>query len=222
MKYATVLVGLYKAGLFLPTKLESLRQLSNFNDCDIILLNCQNLNHERDIYQDFLLLPNVYEIFYNDYVKLYSSWNDGIKSRQSKYIINSNVDDMMHPDCIVRLGEVLDKSDHAIVSSQVLITDTPNQLWPNWDHVDRMPLYPYPYSSAGPSPLWRSALHDKYGYFDDYYVIGDARIWEKWYAGGEAFNLYPEDLVLYYRSPTSLERRFDGDVTLRDLDLTSP
>jgi len=136
--------------------------------------------------------------------------------------MNSNVDDMLHPDYVSLCTEYLDSHpDIAVVSSRVIMTDTPNQIYPDWEWCDEMPFHAYPQSTAGPCPVWRRSLHEKYGYFDNYRVIGDARMWEKWLAGGEKFGLLDKKLVLYLRNPNSLERRRDPTTgrSLRELDL---
>lgn len=218
----TVLVSIYKGARYIDSKIQSLIQQTIFNEAQIVLLNCQNLENEKELYQDFLKYPNVIEITYNSYETLYKTWNDGIRLTDSKYITNSNLDDQWHNTYLERCSQYLDEhSDVAIVSTGVKITDQANQVWPNWKHHDVMPKHIYPLSSAGPSPMWRRSLHDKYGYFGDYYVIGDARFWEALHANNEKFELIHDDLVLYYIHPESLERRADENTQtlLRDLDL---
>lgn len=222
-KLATILVGLYRSKDFIAAKIKDLQQLTAFDQCWIVLLNCQDLDGESRVYSDFVRdNDNVLEIKYTTHVNLYPTWNDGIAITNSKYVMNSNADDMLHPDYVNICAEYLDANeDTAIVSSRVLMTDVPNQLYPDWEWSDEMPFHPYPKSTAGPCPLWRRSLHDKYGYFDDYRVIGDARMWEKWLAGGEKFGLIDKKLVLYLRNPVSLERRNDPatGISLRELDL---
>jgi hypothetical protein len=221
-KLITVLISLWKAGRFLEAKLENLQLLQGFSDCWIVLLNCQNHDNESNIYRRFLKYDNVLEIMYDNYIRLYPTWNDGIKATKSRYIMNSNVDDMLHPTYVRRCCGWLDsKQEYACVSSRVLITRKSNQPdYTTWKWSDKMPFRSYPHSSAGPCPVWRRSLHEKHGYFGDYRVIGDARMWERWYADGEQFGLIKEDLVLYYRHNQSLEVRHDSNgKSFRNLDL---
>ena len=223
-KSVTILVAIYNAKEFIKAKIENLQQLSTFDDCWVVLLNCLDNQNESEIYRDFVRSnDNVLEIKYGAHVNLYPTWNHGIAITNSKYIMNSNVDDMLHPVYASQCARYLDDNpDIAVVSSRVLMTDTPNQVDHNiWEWCDEMPFHPYPLSSAGPCPMWRRSLHEKYGYFGDYRVIGDARMWEKWLAGGEKFGLLDEKLVLYLRNQQSLERRCDPQtgIPLRELDL---
>lgn len=223
MYKVTVLISLFKAAAYIESKIKSLQAQTIFQQSQIVLLNCQDLENESTLYAKFMREhENVMEIRYNHYIGLYRSWNDGINNTDSVFICNANCDDQWHPEYLERCVEFLEtNSDYAVVSSRILITDIPNQLWPNWQSHDELPFHPYPLSTAGPCPVWRRSLHDKYGYFDDYFVIGDARLWEKWFAGGEKFGLIDDRLVLYYLSRESLERRRDTitGLTLRELDL---
>jgi len=222
-KLITILVGIYDSRKFIEAKIRNLQQLTVFSDCWVVLLNCLDLGRESEIYADFVRdNDNVIEIRYSTHVHLYPTWNDGIVVTNSTYIMNSNVDDMLHPDYVSLCTEYLDSHpDIAVVSSRVIMTDTPNQIYPDWEWCDEMPFHAYPQSTAGPCPVWRRSLHEKYGYFDNYRVIGDARMWEKWLAGGEKFGLLDKKLVLYLRNPNSLERRRDPTTgrSLRELDL---
>lgn len=221
-KTATILIAIYKAGQYIEAKIKNLKQQTYFDRCNIVLLNCQNLDNEATVYADFLAEnPNVMEISYDKHTRLYPTWNDGIKTTESTYIMNSNVDDMLHPQYVEACSKWLDENqDYCCVTTGILLTHKPNQLWPNWDWKDRLPFRVYPTSTAGPCPLWRRSLHDKYGFFGNYRVIGDAKMWEKWLAGGEKFGMLKRDFVLYYAHSGSLERRTDTKgQSFRDLDL---
>lgn len=223
-RLVTILVALYKSGEFVESKIASLKQ-QTIDDAWIVFLNCQNLHNELEACERYAAEnPNVINIVFNDHTLLYDTWNVGIQHTQSKYIVNYNADDQWHPAFLERCTTQLELHQNVgILSTGVLITHKPNQVWPNWQHHDRMPFYPYPQSSAGPCPMWRRELHAKYGHFGSYRVIGDARFWEKLHAGGETFGLIPDDLVLYYMSGASLERRRDDNgKSFRDLDMEQP
>lgn len=219
----TVLVAIYRAGRFLAAKLKTLADQTIFSECQIVLLNCQNLDSERAIYQDFVVdNHNVITIEYDNHRRLYSTWNDGIAATQSDYIINSNCDDMLHPACFEYLADALDNNPEcAVAHGNSYVTDIPCQHWPNWcwhGLIETM----YPGGTAGPCPMWRRSLHDRFGPFNDYRTIGDARMWERWTANGVRFWHVPEALTLYYHAPGhNLETRCDEATgrALRDLDI---
>jgi len=219
----TILIALYKAGEFIKSKLESLKNQTIIDNSTIVFLNCQNRDNETVLCEEFASTrPNVINIVFDKYISLYDSWNIGITKTNSEYIVNYNADDQWHPSYLEKCCDYLDlNQDIAIVSTGVLITNIPNQIWPNWIYHDKIPSHPYPLSTAGPCPVWRRKLHEKYGLFGSYHVIGDARMWEKFHSGGEKFGVINEDLALYYCSQESLERRRDNITgqLLRDIDL---
>ena len=224
MYKVTVLIAIYKSGEYIDSKIKSIIQMQDFKDTEFIFLNCQNLHEESEKIKPLCLqYPNIKQLHFDQHVNLYMTWNAGIQLSNSEYITNYNADDQWHPKYIRKCVEYLDKNkDVAIVSTKVLKTYTPNQVHPNWSYHDRMPVYAYPLSSAGPSPMWRRSLHGVYGLVGDYRVIGDARFWEQLHAGNERFGLLEEDLVLYYVTSESLERRVDNITghTYIDLDLS--
>ncbi len=223
----TVLTAIYRAGNYIKAKIENLLEQTIFDQVQFVLLNCQNLDDERSTYQPILSKPNVIEISYAQHVHLYKTWNDGITNTNSNYLCNSNVDDLWRPTYLERCCEYLDTNpDTACLSTAIGVTSIPNQINHTQWRTDQgqLPVLPFPSSTAGPCPVWRRELHDKYGLFDDRCaVIGDAIMWEKWLAGGEKFVAIPDRLVLYYASGNSLERKRDPQTKhlLRDLDLVS-
>lgn len=216
-----MLVALYRAGKFLEHKLKSLEQQTLFEQCQIVLLNCQNLNNERALYCNFASKhDNVKVIEYDRYTKLYPTWNDGIRQTESEYIMNSNVDDQLHPNCIAMLAAALDTAseEYGIATSDSYISSTPNQVWPNWQWEGRINAH-YPGSTLGPCPMWRRSLHDRFGYFEDKYVVGDALMWHKWYRAKVKFIKVPGPLSLYYKGNNLETRRDEKGRSLRDLDM---
>lgn len=134
MKKIVVLVALYKAGEHLAGKLRNLKVQTYFDQAQIVLLNCQNLDGESSIYADFVRdNQNVYTIEYDYHVTLYDSWNDGLKRTQSEYVTNANVDDRWHPSYLEVMSKYLDDhQDVGVVSSNVLTTSIPNATFP-WE-----------------------------------------------------------------------------------------
>lgn len=231
MKKVTILIATYVSDEeMIRSKIISLLDQTILSNTNIVILNCQDFGNESMNFRPLCRGhgedgARVVEVVYHNYIKLYESWNDGIRLTESDYIVNYNMDDGWRPDFLEKCVDFLDKNpDYAVVSSRILTTNVPNQVYgnhPSWSKVDgELPFLPYPESTAGPCPMWRRSLHDKYGYFDERcHSIGDAIMWEKWLAGGERFGLIDEPLTLYYRNPESLERRTENGISLRDRDL---
>lgn len=212
MAKITILVGMYKAGQFIEAKLDNLKRQSIIKDCHIVFLNCQNLDNEDTICRDFIsknddITATILD--YDKHVSLYTTWNDAIRTTSSEYIVNANVDDMWHESYLERLTNILDEhEDYSVAYTYVLSTSIKNQSDPSkWINQGGLSTKPFPGGTMGPCPVWRRLLHDIYGYFNNFQVISDGLMWEKWRRGGEKFYQVPEPLVLYFHNPNSLERR---------------
>lgn len=212
-------MALYGSGKFIKSKLDDLRMQTVFDDCNIVLLNCQNLHNEKEVYSSFVVeYQNITVIEYNDYKRLYTTWNDGILNSRSKYLSNSNVDDRLHPDYYERLTNTLDKNpDYDVCASNVYVTGHINQNWPNWSWHGDLTIA-YPGGTVGPCPVWRRSLHSKYGLFEDYRVVSDALMWHKWQSNGVKFLKVHDHLALYHQG-ANLETRYDPETGKRLMDL---
>lgn len=222
-KKVTVLVAVYRARQFIDHKIQTLRNQTAFKDCHFVLLNCQNIQQEHRSCKRFAdsFPDNVTLINYTDHKRLYTTWNDGIRATSSPYVMNSNVDDMLHIECIATLIDALDKNpEYGVAHCDHYVTQKPNQHWPAWDEYHGEIVTQYPLGTAGPCPMWRRSLHEQFGLFPEYRVIGDARMWEKWDAGGVKFLRVPKTMVMYYQGG-NLEIRLDETTgrSLRDLDI---
>lgn len=217
----TILVALYNSSKYLNNKLNNLINQSIFDKCLIVLLNCQNISDERKIYLDYIKkYSNIVEIYFHQYHRLYYTWNEGIKNTKTEFICNSNSDDVSHPDFAKECVNWLkDNKDYGCVSTRIACTRIPNQTYPDWQWDYLYPKSTYPFSTAGPSPVWRRSLHVKYGLFKDYRVIGDADMWNQWHKNGVKFGVIDKIMTLYYANDGSLERRSEGSNKLWDLDM---
>ena len=218
----TILIAVHEAAQHVESKIKSLIAQTIINDCTIVLLHCQNHQNEIELFDAFATSrANVIRVFHRQHEWLYDSWNTGLLVTDSEYVTTYNMDDQWHPEFLQTTTSYLDANQQVgIVSTRILVTDQPNQVWPDWTNIAEIPFYPYPESTAGPSPVWRRSLHHSHGLFTSYRTIGDARIWEKWYAAGEQFAVIDVPFTLYYLNKTSLERRRDENGhSYRELDL---
>jgi hypothetical protein len=221
MYKVAVLISVYEAGEFLDSKFKSITEQTIFDQCAFIFVNCQNKHKEGAKLDDFCKdYKNCMHLMSKEYITIYEAWNIGINNSHSEYLSNYNMDDQWHPKYLDKCSKALEAQNAGIISTEILITDTPNQLYPFWHHINKVPSGLYPEFVVGPSPMWRRSLHAKYGLFENFYVISDALMWDKFYKGNEKFYLLEEELVLYYINSESLERRrnVDGEKLL-NIDL---
>lgn len=201
-----VLVAVYKAKQFIDAKLKNLQKQSIFEDLDIILLNCQNIDNERKIYKKYLC-NNIREVLIEDYCTLYHSWNIGINTTKANCIINSNVDDMYHEkSCETYLNAL---QTHDVAFSYYAISKMPNR-W-NWNGSSPKNLIQrvaWDRLFLGPSVAVKKEIFKRSDLYDpDLYAAGDCDMWGRWNKIGVTTKVIKDPLVLYYHNHASLERR---------------
>jgi GT2 family glycosyltransferase len=147
-------------------------------------------------------------ILTDDIPTIYAAWNMAIRAASGEYITNANCDDFTNKDAYQVMSSVLDKNpDIALVYSD---------NWTISEHGDKF-LKRRPYASfktlqnkcvVGPFPMWRKSLHDKYGYFDESYIVaGDYEFWLRIASHGEELCHIALTTGVYYDHRESAEHR---------------
>ncbi len=144
---------------------------------------------------------------------IYVSWNRAIRLAQGEYLTNANADDRLHPEELAIMAQTLDdQPDIGLVYCDAIVTSTPNARWDGPYTISERP----PYYGAirwpefdpealqdgyfgGPSPMWRRALHERYGLFDEsYQLAGDYEFALRLVAHGVRFRHIARQLCLFF------------------------
>lgn len=147
----------------------------------------------------------------DDIPPLYEAWNRCISVVATPYITNANCDDRLYPDALVKLVAALETNpEYSVAYSDIDIVDK----------IGGEPVGRFTWNEGGldvllqgcflgPMPLWRTALHDKYGLFDAAYrSAGDYEYWLRLAAGGVKFwHIRKEPLGIYLDRKDSLAHR---------------
>ena len=143
-------------------------------------------------------------IYTDDVPGLYTAWNKGIKFSTGEYITNANCDDELVPDAIEKMALMLDTVPHFdLVYGNHINTRTGDEVRRPSYSLDQIRRHCF----IGPFPMWRRSLHERYGYFDESFLIaGD---WEFWNRIAERNNIYHMNRAVgfYCDRPESLEKR---------------
>jgi len=141
---------------------------------------------------------------------VYDAWNIGIRVSTGGYLTNANSDDRHDQDAIRMLVKTLDKYPEYCVA------------YPDVDRVEKIggpAVGRFVWKEGGlkellggcfigPMPMWRSALHKRYGYFDgEFSSAGDYEFWLRLAAGGEKFRHVNRTLGQHLEHPGALEHR---------------
>ena len=161
---------------------------------------------------------------------LYACWNLGVRMARRDYVSNANVDDLRDPAHVVTLLRDLEQHPDVLVAATALnpFYDFPadgslpeeREGWYS-DRPGRFGFYDLaflsedeppklvPHNMPHCMPVWRRALHDRYGWFDEahYGTYADWAFWLKVLRDGGHGWLNPEPLGFYFVNPTSHNRR---------------
>ena len=220
MYKVTILTSVYKASKHLTGFLDNLLEQTIFDQCELLMLNGNS--PEADL-EDSIIQPYVDQYDNIRYEKLtqdpgiYACWNLMIKSSESDYITNANVDDRIMPDCLEKHVALLDSKPEVDVAYCFNVrSHLPNtQPWMLTGKEEIFPTAPFnkdlmlqanlPHNH----PVWRRSLHYTYGYFEEEkYVSGsDWDFWLRCTVGGSQMELIPEKLGVYYQNPEGMSTK---------------
>ena len=168
----TVITSLFNCQQYLGGYFEAVKQISNQDEIEILLLHNAPQEGELSIIRKFLPgLPFVKHVVVEEREGLYATWNRGIKMAKGKYITTWNVDDIRLPHSLSNQADSLDLHSNAVLSyGDFKIVDTYGSTEgksvsePEFDSTNRTF---YRQHHIGCFPMWRKKIHDELGYFDE-------------------------------------------------------
>lgn len=189
----TAIVSAYYAEPFLQGRLENLLA-QNMGDALEIVVVCLKDSPESLITQGvhWQEHPKMKLIETDDTPTVYVAWNQGIEVSHGEFITNANSDDLLYDGALSRMVQELDGHAgsavaYADVDRTIEYGGSPQSRF-EWMEGGLPELY-WKGCFLGPMPLWRRALHDKYGLFDpEMRSAGDYDFWVRLAAEGEKFH----------------------------------
>ncbi len=209
----SIITSVYNSDQFIQGFFEDIIRQTIFDQCELILINANSPGHEEPVIQKYCAkYPNIIYRKLDYDPGLYAVWNLGILLAHAPYLTNANVDDRLRPDCYEKHAQMLDAHPEiGLVYSDFYVTYYPNETFERtcYHHVRTLPEFtpqeilnqPLPNNH----PMWRRALHEKFGLFDESFrYSGDWEMWMRLVAGGVKFMRVPGILGLYYYNPQGL------------------
>lgn len=210
----TAIVSTYNSARFIKGCLEDLEQQTIAGRLEIIVVDSASQEDEAAVVRDFQRrYANIKYIRTQDRESVYQAWNRGIKFALGKYISNANTDDRHRQDAFEQMVHVLEQDENiALAYADVIKTQTANETfrhctpagmfhWYDWDRGKLLEKGCF----IGPQPVWRKAVHQDYGYFDENYkVSADFDFWLKISQTNEFYHI-SKPLGLYMDRPDSIE-----------------
>jgi tetratricopeptide (TPR) repeat protein/glycosyltransferase involved in cell wall biosynthesis len=210
----TAVVSTYNAERFIKGCLEDLVGQTIGDRLEIIVVDSASEENEAAIVREFQeRYANIKYMWTLQRENVYRAWNRGIKFAAGKYVTNANTDDRHRHDAYeMMVGELETKDDIALVYADVIKTQTANETfrqctpsgvyrWHDWDRSKLLEKGCF----IGPQPVWRKAVHQEYGYFDENYAVSaDFEFWLRISQTNEFYHIN-KPLGLYMDRPDSIE-----------------
>ena len=211
----TAIVSTYEGARFLPGCLDDLEAQTLGDRLEIVVVDSGSPQDEREIVGRYQRrFGNIVYVRTEERETIYAAWNRALAVARGRYVTNANVDDRHRRDALAILANALESNPEvALVYADVAVTETANVTFEEapivgyfqWPEFDRATLEAF--SCVGPQPMWRRALHDRFGLFDeDLEVAGDYE-WCLRLAASERFLHLPETLGVYLYHAGSVEHR---------------
>lgn len=211
----SAIVSVYNADKYLKGRLDDLlaQTLWERNELEIVLVNSGSTDGSAHVLRDYLRRYPALKVISTLREGIYSAWNRGIRFASGALVVNANCDDRLAPTCYERLAETLDAHpDVDVVYADSWVTDTENGTWRDFklstappyttgtlNQIDYDPRQLGSFYFLGQTPMWRKALHDEYGYFDESFLLsGDYEFALRLAAHGVNMLHVPEPLALFY------------------------
>jgi len=167
----SVVVSCYRAESHLRAFLESIADQSALDRLELVLVHNEPSEPELALVREFAAEhPGKLRHVIVETVEPWSlSMNRGIRAAVGEYVCVGNVDDLRTPDALERQVRALDEDPDALVSFGDFVrvaapgsTEGPLASMPEFDREDFVRFY-----RCGPFPMWRRAVHEQVGYFDE-------------------------------------------------------
>lgn len=208
----SIITSLYNGDEHIEGFLKDVTSQTMYSECEFIIINANSPGNEEKmikIYQK--KYPNIIYKKLDKDPGIYAVWNMAIKMASSPFITNANLDDRSCTDSYEKHVQLLEKNpDVDLVYTDYLVTHTPNETMETNTHkwVAKVPEYsPDKMNKClpGPRPVYRKSLLEKYGYFDDsYLILGDWELWARAASKGATYKKMEGIYTLYYLNPNGL------------------
>lgn len=223
----SIIASVYNADEYIEQYLDDVTRQTIFKEkCELILINANSPGNEEPTIKKYMeKFPNIKYVRWDKDPGIYDTWNEAIKLCSGEYITNANLDDRKAPNSIEKHAKTLfANSDIDVVYADSYIMSEPNKRWEDVNNSTKK--YNFEDFSleamlrGNPvhnNPMWRKALHEKNGWFDQKYKsAGDWDFWLRCAFNGSKFKKIPEVLGVYYHNPKGMSTNPEHDSWKRE------
>jgi hypothetical protein len=228
----TLITSVYRSDSFISGFLANSRALNGYGRMieHVFLLSALS-ELEVAVFDDLLeRQDNAVILWHRQDPGLYECWNIGIRVARTDYVSNANVDDLRDSDHVLALIQDLESNPDCDVAATALNPFTemvdvgllPIERAGWYAHragrfgffdiahlADATPPELVPYNMPHCMPVWRRALHNRFGWFDEarYGTYADWAFWLKVLRSGRQGWMNGRPLGFYFVNPASHNRR---------------
>jgi FkbM family methyltransferase len=183
----SAIVSTYKSEEFIGECLENLMNQSIAEQIEIVIIDAASPQNEKLVVAKYReKYSNIKYIRTNERIGVYAAWNIAIQHSTAPYCISVSTNDQLSPDTCKILADELDAdAEIMLVFGDTYLTKYPHETFGNNRHhaVYQWPAYSFQRHlengcCIGPHPMWRRAIHQQVGYFDERFIAdGDQELW---------------------------------------------
>lgn len=170
----SIITSLYRSEKFLEKFLNYFFETQNLSECELILVHNDPTEDELKIINKFNW--NSINLIHLKIERegLYTSWNRAIKIARGEYLAIWNVDDIRTSNSLLSQKIALDQSSAAMCYGNFYGTSRhePNKerlyRYCEFENFEKDALR---HHVIGCFPMWRKAIHEKIGYFDEQFKL---------------------------------------------------
>lgn len=220
----SAIVSAYNAEKFIRGRIDDLMAQTLFkeDELEIIVVNSASKDTTGMILEREYL-PHITLIQTPFRESMYAAWNRAIKLAKGDYIVPANCDDRLRDDACEVMAAFLDYDEATdMVCPDSYVTAVANAKWVWGEAVSHEPPYvtgrldfvnsPHDLTEQcliGNTPMWRKALHEAIGYFDESYLIAGDYEWALRVEAHDYGITYLPDVVgLFYFHPSTQGRAY--------------
>jgi glycosyltransferase involved in cell wall biosynthesis len=220
----TVITSLYKAGHFLESFLQDIRNQTIFEELDWHFIDANSPDMEYERLLEFQKVNENVRISRElKRIGIYAAWNKGVKKSKAKYISNLNVDDKLSYDYYEIMFNFLENNkEFDVAYSNVLISTNINDTFYSVDvnkpdnrlrTASYCDLHSLSHLGAVHNcPVWRKSIHEDVGLFDETLnVAGDTDFWMRAVIAGKKIKKLDAFLALYFLNPHGISTELKGE-----------
>lgn len=208
----SIITSLYNGQDFIEGYLKDLTEQTIFSDCELIIIDANSPGKEDTFIRKYMKKhSNIIYVRLDKDPGQYECWNMAIKMASSDLLTNANLDDRSKNDAYAQHVKYLEEHpDIDLVYAEYYITNYANETFEKnryrWvTTLKDFSLKDIWRCSAGPRPVWRKSVHDRYGYFDTSFVyLADWEMWIRAATKGAKYQKIPGVYTLFYNNPKGL------------------